>query len=80
MLKIKRTSYKNFEVLEGGESIFQASKTTRLAQFLNEERPEEVEAHIYNGNAIEIDLEEKEFFENTLFLQFREEHALPYED
>jgi len=65
-----------FSIIEDGENLTQTRNLKGVSEFLNEERPEEVEAHIFNGNSISFDLEAKDEEDLTtlIYNRFRKEN------
>jgi len=71
-----------FAVQENGENLMDTRNLKGISEFLNEERPEEVEAHIFNGNSISFELEsrDKEDLTNLIFDRFHKENDYHVEE
>lgn len=81
MLEI--TDWKNGQtaVLEDGQRLISSHNLMQIAKFLNEEKPEEVEAHIFSGNSIHFDitLEKEDFLKSVITQQFHQEQNIFFE-
>ncbi len=81
MLEI--TDWKNGQtaVIEDGQRLINSQNLIQIAKFLNEEKPEEVEAHIFSGNSIHfnVSLEKEDFLKNMITQQFRQEQNIFFE-
>ncbi|HZJ41762.1 MAG TPA: hypothetical protein VFD51_01975 [Patescibacteria group bacterium] len=69
-------------ITEDGEILLKSSSLPTISEYLNEERPEEVEAHIFSGNSFNFDMEtrEKEMLKELIFQQFRKENDNYFSD
>ena len=81
MLEI--TDWKNGQtaVIEDGQRLVSSRNLMQIAKFLNEEKPEEVEAHIFSGNSIHfnVSLEKEDFLKNLIHQQFNQEQNIFFE-
>jgi hypothetical protein len=67
-----------FIVSEHGEDLVKSRNLSAISEYLNEERPEEVEAHLFNGNSLkfEIELRDEEILKNLIFQQFKRNNEI----
>lgn len=81
MLVLTNESFRKISVCEDGEELFKAT-LEGVANYLVEERPEDVEAHIFNGAQFISSLPESEdeSLRNLLNLRFQRENNVFYQD
>ena len=67
-----------FTISESGEDLIKNNNLKTISEYLNEERPEEVEAHLFNRNSIKFEMEfrDEEILRNLIFLQFKKENDI----
>jgi len=67
-----------FTISESGEDLIKNNNLKTISEYLNEERPEEVEAHLFNRNSIKFEMEfrDEEILKNLIFQQFKRNNEI----
>ena len=67
-----------FTISEGDEDLIKNNNLKTISEYLNEERPEEVEAHLFNGNSIKFEMtfRDEEILKNLIFQQFKRNNEI----